>query len=82
MTESKIYLFNFITFDNIDIIETTKNQNGLVAISTHPEHNVVAFPGEEKGVVKVKIYHEDDEESAANDNIDVISSKYFFIDLF
>lgn len=63
MTESKIYLFNFITFDNIDIIETTKNQNGLVAVSTHPEHNVVAFPGEEKGVVKVKIYHEDDEES-------------------
>lgn len=62
VTESKIYIFNFITFDNIDTIETTKNQNGLVGISTNPDHNVIAFPGDEKGEVKVKIYHEDDQE--------------------
>ena len=41
---SKIYIFNFQTYQIIDIIETSENKNGLIAISKNENINIISFP--------------------------------------
>ena len=61
MTESKIYLFNFISFESIDTIDTGKNENGMISISTDPDKTIVAYLAEKQGHVQIKVYNEDSE---------------------
>ena len=42
--ENKIFIFNFQTYQNIDIIETKDNPKGLIAISYSPNVNILAYP--------------------------------------
>ena len=41
---SKIYIFNFQTYQIIDIIDTSENKNGLIAISQNENINIISFP--------------------------------------
>ena len=59
MTESKIYLFNFISFESIDTIDTGKNENGMISIAIEPDKTIVAYLAEKQGQVQIKIYSED-----------------------
>lgn len=54
--EQKIYVFNFVSFDNIDTIDTFDNPKGLVAVSSDPKITVLAYPDKTKGHVRVKSY--------------------------
>ena len=59
--ENKIFIFNFQTYQNIDIIETKDNPKGLIAISYSPNVNILAYPilnnkDSQKGKVKIKNY--------------------------
>ena len=54
--EQKIYVFNFISFENIDTIDTYENPRGIVAVSPDPKVNVLAYPDKTKGYVRIKSY--------------------------
>jgi len=54
--EQKIYVFNFISFENIDTIDTFENPKGIVAVSADSKITVLAYPDKTKGYVKVKSY--------------------------
>ena len=54
--EQKIYVFNFISFQNIDTIDTYENPKGIIAVSSDPRLSVVAYPDKTKGYVRVKSY--------------------------
>ena len=54
--EQKIYVFNFISFQNIDTIDTYDNPKGIVAVSSDPKVTVLAYPDKTKGYVRVKSY--------------------------
>jgi WD40 repeat protein len=54
--EQKIYVFNFISFENIDTIDTYENQKGIIAVSPDPKITVLAYPDKTKGYVRVKSY--------------------------
>ena len=55
----KIYVFNLETCQNIDSLDTTENQKGLIAISNNPNYTIMAHPIEfeddvSKGYVSIK----------------------------
>lgn len=54
--EQKIYVFNFISFENIDTIDTFENPKGIVAVSPDAKITVLAYPDKTKGYVRVKSY--------------------------
>ncbi len=54
--EQKIYVFNFISFQNIDTIDTYENPKGIIAVSSDPRLSVVAYPDKTKGYVRVKSF--------------------------
>jgi hypothetical protein len=54
--EKKIYVFNFINFQIMDTIETYDNLKGIIAVSSDPKVNIIAFPDKTKGYVTVKKY--------------------------
>lgn len=54
--EQKIYVFNFISFENIDTIDTYENPKGIVAVSPDPKITVLAYPDKTKGYIRVKSY--------------------------
>jgi WD40 repeat protein len=54
--EQKIYVFNFISFQNIDTIDTFENPKGIVSVSSDPKITVLAYPDKTKGYVRVKSY--------------------------
>jgi hypothetical protein len=54
--EDKIYVFNLISFQNIDTLETFSNPKGIVAVSSDPKITVIAYPDKTKGYVRVKSY--------------------------
>ena len=61
VTNTKIYIFNFKTYQNIDIIETIQNPKGLFSISNNPKVNIISFPiinnkNNQKGKIKLKNY--------------------------
>ena len=65
--ENKIFIFNFQTYQNIDIIETKDNPKGLIAISYSPNVNILAYPilnnkESQKGKVKIKNYDDNGKE--------------------
>lgn len=54
--ESKIYVFTFISFNNIDTIDTYDNPKGIVAVNSDSKSTVLAYPDKTKGYVRVKSY--------------------------
>ena len=61
VTITKIFIFNFKTYQNIDIIETIENPKGLFSISNNPKVNIISFPiinntNYQKGKIKIKNY--------------------------
>jgi hypothetical protein len=54
--EQRIYVFKFISFQNIDTIDTFDNPKGIVAVSSDPKITVIAYPDKTKGYVRVKSY--------------------------
>lgn len=54
--EQKIYVFNFVDFQNIDTIDTYDNPKGIVAVSPDAKVTVLAYPDKTKGWVRVKSY--------------------------
>ena len=56
ISENKIYVFNFVSFDNIDTLDTYENKKGIIAISQETSNCIIAYPDVEKGSVKVKNY--------------------------
>ena len=61
VTITKIFIFNFKTYQNIDIIETIQNPKGLFSISNNPKVNIISFPiinnkNNQKGKIKLKNY--------------------------
>ena len=74
--ENKIFIFDFKTYKNIEIIETSDNPKGLIAISYEQNINIIAYPisntniKETKG--KLKIHDKEknlDLEITAHENI-------------
>ena len=60
--EKKIYVYNIMTSQNIDIFETEKNENGIIAVNRCEEKTIIAYPIESdeelnKGYVGVKNYN-------------------------
>jgi hypothetical protein len=56
--EQKIYVFNFISFQNIDTIDTYENTKGIVAVNSDAKSTVLAYPDKTKGYVRIKAYGE------------------------
>ena len=54
--EQKIYIFNFNSFEIIDVFDTFENPKGLISISYDIGSTVVAYPDKEIGCVRVKWY--------------------------
>lgn len=57
--EKRIFVFNLITYENIDILDTAENPKGLVAVNTDSSTTVIAFPimtdqSDSKGFIKLK----------------------------
>ena len=52
--EQKIYIFAFLTFENLENLETYENQKGIIAISTAPNASIIAYLDKVIGSVKVK----------------------------
>ena len=76
--ENKIFIFNFQTYQNIDIIETKDNPKGLIAISYSPNVNILAYPilnnkESQKGKVKIKNYDDNGKEIEITAHENVIS---------
>lgn len=54
-----IHVFNLMTFQNIDNIETGFNPDGLIGVSYEEEKGIIAYPDkgpDRKGYVRVKCY--------------------------
>lgn len=51
--EKKLYIFNINTLGIIDMFNTFENTNGIFALSSGDLVSVLAFPFENKGIVKV-----------------------------
>jgi hypothetical protein len=49
-------VFDFVTFQNSDTIDTAENEKGIVAISNDPKLTVLAYPNKQKGYISVKTY--------------------------
>jgi WD40 repeat protein len=56
VSEDKIHLFNFITFETIDILTTFTNPKGVFAISAESTSTFIAYPDRHKGYVRIKSY--------------------------
>lgn len=56
ISQEKIYVFAFVTFDNIDTLDTYDNIKGIVAISQESSTNIIAYPDVQKGSVRIKNY--------------------------
>ena len=54
--ELKIYVFTFISFNNIDQIDTYENSKGIIAVNSDTKTTVIAYPDKTKGYVRVKFY--------------------------
>ena len=61
--EQKIFVFDFKTFQQLDIVDTSDNPNGTFALNTDPNLTVIAYPAdmgtstdEVVGYVKIKSY--------------------------
>jgi WD repeat-containing protein 45 len=54
--ETKIYIFTFISFNNIDTIDTYENPKGIIAVNSDSKCTVLAYPDKTKGYVRVKSY--------------------------
>jgi WD40 repeat protein len=54
--EQKIYIFNFVTFQNIETLETHENPKGICAVSNDPKVTVMAYPDKQTGYIRVKAY--------------------------
>jgi len=54
--ESKIYIFSFTNFQNIDTLDTFDNPKGIIAVSSDKNSTVIAYPDKTKGYVRVKPY--------------------------
>jgi WD40 repeat protein len=54
--DQKIFIFAFISFENIDTIETSDNIKGLISVSTDSSTCIVAFPDKTVGGICVKNY--------------------------
>ena len=54
--EYKLYVFDFKTYENIDIIESYVSPKGVFAISFETHSPILAYPDKEKGMVGIKIY--------------------------
>jgi hypothetical protein len=54
--ESKIYIFNFVTFQSIETLDTYENSRGIVAVSNDPKITVLAYPDKQKGTISIKAY--------------------------
>ena len=52
--ENIIFIFDFETFENTDIIETFSNPKGIISVSGKENNIVLAFPYSMKGIVMVK----------------------------
>jgi WD40 repeat protein len=51
--EKKIYIFNFITFGIMNIFDSYENTNGIVGFSSGDMISILAFPFENKGIIKL-----------------------------
>lgn len=49
--EQKVSVYNFADLKLLNSIETVENPNGLLALSSHPDHIVMACPGLHTGKV-------------------------------
>lgn len=54
--ETKIYVFTYISFNNIDTIETYENPKGIIAVNSDSKITVLAYPDKTKGYVRIKAY--------------------------
>jgi len=54
--ETKIYVFQFENFQNIDTIETFANKKGIIGISNNADKCVIAYPDVNLGNVTIKNY--------------------------
>jgi len=56
--DKKIYIFNLLTFQHIDIIDfdNVENKNGLIAITYEQKINLIAYPDKAIGYARVRIY--------------------------
>ena len=53
--EQKIYIFAFLTFENLEHLETYENPKGIIAVSTDPNKSIIAYLDKAKmGSVKVR----------------------------
>ena len=52
--ETKIFLFDISSFENIDIIETYENKKGLIALSNRNGNTIIAHPGKLQGQITIK----------------------------
>lgn len=54
--DTKIYIYNLHNFQQIDILDTFENVNGIVSIAYDPKINIIAYPDKASGYVKLKNY--------------------------
>lgn len=54
--ETKIYVFNYLTFEAFDPIQTYQNPKGIYALSPNLNATFLAFPDRSKGYVRIKSY--------------------------
>jgi WD40 repeat protein len=54
--DTKIYLFNLLTLQNIDTVDTFENLRGNISITYDPIINLLAYPDKANGYVKIKNY--------------------------
>ena len=64
--EKKIFVFNFETYENIEIIDTCDNSKGLIGINNDQNFTVIAYPiltddNNYKGMCKIKFYENEKE---------------------
>lgn len=54
--QEKIYLFDIETFQNLDIIETGENPNGVIGLNYSLDKTLIGYPDKKKGKIKIKNY--------------------------
>ena len=54
--ETKIYVFNYLTFEAFEPIQTYQNPKGIYALSPNLNATFLAFPDRSKGYVRIKSY--------------------------
>jgi len=52
--EKRIYIHNFSTLQVLYSFDTNSNTKGLCALSLEPQNRVLAYPGLERGVIKIE----------------------------